>query len=288
MSCRFDDDASYSTSLCTSRSLGQPVTRFITANACSCLQWPQAMTEALGWPSVSAHERDPNAGAHAHNAELRLQLTTLQLVSGCDIAAPARSASCVQCAGVAATVEEAPSLASTQQHCPLQVGLTVRRDSAALQGFQDAGGFSRITSLLQWAALACGGTVEISEEPDSTMQPSQQDAPAAPAADAAASTATGAADSQSAGQPGSSDRVLAPGSSPFAAPAPAAAADAPGNPFEGPRLPPLPSPVRTPAGSRRLGSGNVGSDGPPGSPLAHKSPLALHRLDSARVRVDFV
>jgi hypothetical protein len=153
----------------------------------------------------------------------------------------------------------------------------VRRDPAALQGFQAAGGSSRITSLLQWAALTFGDTVDgAAQSLDSAAQSGQQAARSIELTASAASAARPHTKSDEAGH------AAAAASQPAAA-APATDARAPGNPFEGPRLPLLPSPMRLPSTSRRLSSGQPPDDVPPSSPLAHPSPTSLHRLDSARV-----
>lgn len=159
----------------------------------------------------------------------------------------------------------------------MQVSLAVRRDAASLQGFQAAGGFTRITSLLQWAALTFGGTVDCAAEQQGSA--AQQNAEAAAAA-AAPADASGARQlSNSTGGAGTTPAAASPG--PAVAPAPRAGA--PVDPAEGPRLPLLPSPLRVPATSRRLGSGQPPPDALPASPLAHPFPIALQRLNSARV-----
>lgn len=160
----------------------------------------------------------------------------------------------------------------------VQVSLAVRRDAASLHGFQAGGGFTRITSLLQWAALTFGGTADGAAEPQgSTAQRDGVNPDTTAASPAAASGARQLSSS-------TSDAVIsATAAGPAPATAPAPHAGTPVDSMGGPRLPLLPSPLRTPATSRRLDGGQPSLDALPGSPLAHPSPTALQRLDSARV-----
>lgn len=232
------------------------------------------MAEAVEWPS--AVESDAAAGPAARDAELRLQLTTLQLVSGSYGCRRSCTCTCTcSCSGLCHS-QLATDLACQPVDCTVQVGLTVRRDPAALQGFQDAGGFTRITCLLQWAALTFGSTVEDAADfASSRARPAQQGGLAAePAAGAAAATSAAAAAAGAARHEGqSSGSGSAPGADASGAP----------NPFYGPQLPPLPPSVRTPADSGKFAGGPISTDAPPTSPLAHPLPHSRQRLDSARV-----
>lgn len=201
-------------------------------------------------------------------------------------------------------------LGMQQALCPqLQAGVTIRRDLGSLHVFMHAGGFGRLTHLLQWAALTFGAP-DSGDGPDGDAggnsgdpQPSDPAAEArclsegvteAVAVAAAASEANGQAGHQLGDSVGSGARrtVAEAGPSLSAPPLLRRPPRLPA-PLAGPALVRRPSSEKSPTmnsgggggGGRNDLGGKGGGDVPPGSLLAHLLPGSLQRLDSTRVRL---
>lgn len=191
---------------------------------------------------------------------------------------------------------------------PLQAGVTIRRDLGSLHVFMHAGGFGRLTHLLQWAALTFGAPDSGDGSGGDAGGNSDDPQPSDPAAEARSlseavteAVAVAAAASEANGQVGHQrgDSVGSGARRTVAEAGPSLSAP--------PRLPAPPaepalvrraSSEKTPAlpsmncggggggGRGRNGLGGIGGgDAPQGSPLAHPLPGSLQGLDSTRVRL---
>lgn len=187
----------------------------------------------------------------------------------------------------------------------MQAGATIRRDLTSLHAFMDAGGFARITRLLQWAALTfgapssndsagagnAGGANAGGGDAGSGREHGNADADGAAVseevADAvAAAVANGAAAGHRRAGSAGSARSIANERPSHSAP-PLTSGRPPLPPLSpcslAPNSPAPPRRATSAASARQLPSPMAAGSASPGSPLAHPLPGALQRLDSTRV-----